>query len=471
MSKDTKELASIPPFKEEIPKDDIKHIECRFAVYSKSNEDLRDIHLIKEQITLKDGKQIPRTRIIKDFQREFYITAKGHQNHKDFKEWEDKSKLIKYKSTQTNLTYSVATALGQQWFRGTLRDLCKTPYVYGADILSTSIIKQTYKKKWDVQTPYSNAVFDTETDVLHGTGAVMMATLSFKERVILVVQKSFLQGFSRAQERIAETAEKYIGTVLKERNINLEIVLVDSEIDVIKLTMKRAHEWSPDFLSVWNLEFDMDKIIDACERAGVRVEDLLSDPSVPPEYRNFKFKKGAAKKTTASGRVMNYKPSQRWHTVFCPSGFYWLDAMGVYRQVRTGAPEEPNYKLDTILAKHKIPGKLKFEQAAHLDGLEWHKFMQEKYPLEYAVYNVWDCISMEMLDEKTLDIQLSLPMFAGCSDFSNFSSQPRKTMNELHYFVEGFAKVPGSTASEITTDLDAEVVSLSDWINECLNLV
>ena len=449
------------------PKITPKAIECRFAVYCKSKTTRDDLHLIKEQIHLPDGTIKPNVRFSKNYQRDFFITNKGNRNHKDFKEWESVDKLVGYKSTQTNLTEAVASALGQPWFRGSLRDLCKSPYIYGADILSTSIIKQSYRNKWDILTPYSNAVFDTETDVLHGTNTIMMATLSFKEKVITVVQKRFVQSQADPIDRIKKLADKHIGEILKQRNIDLEIKLVDTEIDVIKETMAKAHEWSPDILSVWNLEFDMDKIIQACERANISVEDLLSDPKVPKEYRHFKFKKGAAKKVTASGRVLNYKPSQRWHTVLSPSSFYWLDAMCVYRQVRTGAPEEPSYALDAILKKHKIGGKLKFEEADHLSGLAWHQFMQEKYPLQYVVYNIYDCIGMELLDEKTLDLQLSLPMFAGCTDFQNFNSLPRKTMNDLHYFIEDFQKVPGSTASEMTTDLDQDTVSVSDWIDYC----
>ena len=439
-------------------------VECRFAVYSKSRESQDDIHLIKEQITNADGTRTPNIRIAKNVLRPFYITNKGNRNHKDFKEWEDKSKLIEYKSTQTKLTQSVAAALEQPWFRGSLRDLCKSPYVYGVDILSTSIIKENYRKRYDVQTPYTYACFDTETDVIHGTEAIMMATISFKERILTVVQKSFVAGYSNPIERIQKLARKYIGDVIDQRKINIEVIIVDSEIEVVKKTIARAHEWSPDVLAVWNLTFDMDKVIDACNRAGVLIEDILSDPRVPPEYRSFKFKKGAAKKVMASGRIINFKPSQRWNTVFCPSGFYWLDAMCVYRQVRTGAPEEPSYSLDAILKKNGIGGKLKFDVADHLSGLEWHKFMQEKYPLEYIVYNIYDCVSMEMLDEKTLDVQLSMPMFAGCTDFQNFNSLPRKTMNELHYFLEDYNKVPGSTSSEMTNEFDDDTLGLNNWI-------
>lgn len=445
----------------------IKAIECRFALYSKSisDDDHSDIHLIKENIHNEDGTFTPNVRIVKNYERPFWVTQKGRQNHQDKKEWAPKEDLLQFKSTQSNLAQAVKNALGKPWFKGGLRELADSPYLYGTDISSTSLIKQSYKDKWDITTPYTNAVYDTETDVIHGTGQIMMATVSFKERVFTAVQKSFVAGYSNPIERIRNLAEQYIGDSIKARNITLEIVIVDTEIDVVKTTIAKCHEWKPDLVSVWNLAFDMDKILEACDRAGLHPADLMSDPSVPLQYRSFRFKKGPAKKTTASGRVMNFKPAQRWHSVFCPSSFYWVDAMGIYKQVRITDPEESSYALDHILQKRlKGVRKLKFAEADHLSGLEWHKFMQSKYPLEYVVYNIFDCISMEILDEKTLDVCLTFPMFAGCTDFSNFNSQPKRAVNDLHFFVQKHGQVMGTTSSEMTTDFDSETATLDGWI-------
>lgn len=444
----------------------IKHVECRFAVYAKSKENESDLHLVKEAVTLLDGTVVPRTRFIKDFERTFYITSKGNQNHTNHKEWEKKDLLVEYRTTQSKLTHAVANALGKGWSRESLRDLCATPFVYGADILSTSIIKQNYKVKSNhVQTPMSVASFDTETDVLHGTNEVIIANISFKDKVYVACTKAFVSQHTNVVDRVHELCKQYLGDVIAKRNLKIEFEVLPNEIEVIKAVMAKAHSWSPDILAVWNLEFDMDKIIAACERAGIAVEDLLSDPKVPKEYRHFKFKKGAAKKVTASGRIINFKPSQRWHTVFCPSSFYWLCAMGTYRQVRGGEPEETSYSLDNILKKHKLGGKLKFAEADHLSGLAWHKFMQEKYPLHYIAYNIFDCTQMLDLDEVTTDIKLTLPMFGGCTDWSNFNSLPRKTMDALHWYVEQFGLVTGSTASDMTEDDDGETTSVSGWID------
>lgn len=444
-----------------------KKYECRFAYYSRAKgpQGRGDVHVIKEAIHNEDGTIAPNLRIVKDYKRKFWVTKKGMQNHKSKKEWELLSNLNEFESTQSELQWAAAKALGQPWFKGSMRDLQASPYLYGTDIDSVALIKQSYRdKNPELVTPYSVAVFDTETDVIRGTNEITMATISFKSKVFTAVQKSFVAKYNNPVERIKHLCQVHLGEVFAKRAIELEVLIVDSEIDVVKQTMMKAHEWKPDILAVWNILFDMEKIIQACDRAGVSIEDILNDPKIPQEYRSFFFKIGPAKKITASGVVHVFKPAQRWHSVNSPASFYWIDAMCAYHKIRQGSQEEPSYALDAILQKHLGITKLKFTEADGLKGLDWHKFMQEHYPLEYVVYNIFDCISMEMLDEKTNDLQLSLPMYSGCSDFARFNSQPRRTVDALHNYVLKYGLAIASTAGEMKDADDDDTATLSDWI-------
>jgi hypothetical protein len=440
--------------------------ECRHATYSRNREH-QDIHFVKEVIHYDDGTTKPNTRIIKNFKRSVYVTKKGAQNHKSKKEWEDLVNLNEFKCTQAEMQSTVARALGTPWFRGSMRQLQDSPYVYGTDIDSTALVKQKYIEKYPtLNTPYTVAVFDTETDVVSGdkNKEIIMATVSFKDRVFTCVNENFVKRYHDPIQRIKELAKKYIGDTIDARKINLEIKLVPKEIDIVIACMEKAHQWKPDFLAVWNVDFDMTKILAACERAGVDPKDILNDPSVPEEYRYFNYRRGPAKKITASGVVQVFKPAQRWHTVESPASFYWIDAMCAYRQIRQGSQEEQSYALDYLLNKHLKISKLKFTQADAYRGLQWHQFMQAEYPLEYTVYNVFDCVSMELLEEKTTDLSISLPMYSGCSDFSRFNSQPRRTVDDLHNFCLENGKVIASTSSKMKDDSDDLTAELSDWI-------
>jgi hypothetical protein len=458
-------MTKVEPFKAS----DVVQRECRFAFNTDCRESGEDFHLIKEAVTLSDGRVVPNVVFRMNYKRPFWIVKKGERDFKEFKEAIDRKRLDRFETTQSNLAVAVARALGKQPYREGLRALCQEPYVYGCDISSTALIKHEYNQKAPVVTQYSNAAYDTETDEVHGTHEVIMNSVSFKDRIVTSIKASYLKGISQPLEQILKLVDLYLGEYLTARNAKVEMVVHDSEIDTIRACINRAHEWQPDWLSVWNIEFDMDKITDACEKAGVNPASLLSDPKVPKEFQYFKFTKGAAKKVTASGRVINFSPSQRWHKVKCPASFHWIDAMQVYRQVRTGAAEEPSYSLDAILEKHKLPAKLKFKDLDDADmpasnTLDWHVFMQLKYPIHYVVYHIFDCIAMELLDEATKDLSLSMPMFAGCTDFADFNSLPRKAMNDLHWFYLQGDEVVGATSTDMTVEDDELTTDVKGWI-------
>jgi DNA polymerase elongation subunit (family B) len=365
---------------------------------------------------------------------EFYVTKRGHRNHQQKKEFEDIDKLDKFVTTQSKSARAIAQALGTPWAKGDVRKLARSPYLYGTDVLSTSRVKKTYQDKFpDLISPYSVAVFDTETDVVNGTNEIIMATISFGKKVYTAVVASFVEGTADVVARAHEALQKYLGSfeklemdgtttilnVLEQRGIEWEFEVVPTEIACVKECIKRAHEWKPDILAMWNIDFDIPRLMEACARANVDPADLFSDPSVPKEYRFFKYKQGSRKKVTASGKEMPIKPADQWHTLYVPASFYVLDGMCVYRKRRVAKGELPSYSLDYILDKELGVRKLKFKQAEGFSKFDWHYEMQSKWKIEYIIYNVFDCVSVEQLDEVTTDLHLGMPLACEMSDFAN----------------------------------------------------
>lgn len=452
-----------------IPKDQIKGYECRHVVYCPPNKEYGtgdDYHFIKEKIHLNDGTSVPNVRGVRNWKRPFWVEKKGTQNYKQKKEWTNVDTLLEYKCTQAELVNQIARALGTPWVsRKSLREICRSPYVYGADILSTALLKKSYQEKFpDLISPYDVAVYDIETNVLDGTNQIMMATVAYRNRVFTAVQKSFFNGQTNVMDRLFKALHKYIGEYVEKRKIEWVVELVDDEIGVVKNCFQRVHEWKPDFLAIWNIDFDLPKTVAAIENAGMNPAEIFSDPSVPEEFRYFKYKRGPNQKVTASGLVTPIKPAAQWHTAYCPASFYFIDAMCAFRHIRTGNQEEPSYALDSILSKILGIRKLKFEEADGLEGLDWHMFMQEKYPFEYVIYNVFDCVSMEELDEKTMDLRMSLPQMSGCSDYENFKSQPRRLADNLHFFAIEKGKRIGTTSDQMADEFDQKTIGLDGWI-------
>jgi hypothetical protein len=461
--------------KEQFSKDDVLGFECKHVIYCEPPEPgMPDLHVVKRIAHLKDDRKVPELHFVRDFKRQFYVTQQAHRKHEQKKESELLENLNVFKSRQCDLISNIAKALGTPYFRGSLKKLCKSPYVYGADILSTAVLKQQYQKAFpDLNTPYVAAPFDIETDVVHGTNEPIIASTAYKNKVYTSVTKSFVERQVNVIPRLRQIIEEQLGEVMKKRGIEWIIDIVDDTVAVIKGNFNFIHEHQPDFLSIWNMNFDIPRVAETLKKHGVDPADVFSDPAVPKEYRHFHYKEGPSQKVTNSGLVTPIKPAGRWHTVFTPASYYVIDAMCSYRHIRNQFGEEQSYALDYILKKEldnkdgSTPrGKLKFTGITSVtEGtLEWHQEMQSKYPLEYIVYNVYDVVGMQLLDEKIQDLELTLPMFSGCSDFQYFRSQPRRMVDDLHFFYLENGRVFATTSDDMISELDELTVDTDGWI-------
>lgn len=434
-----------------VNKEDIVSRECIFAFHiPQANTKYEDVHIVKERLYLKDGTKVPNLRFIKNYERPFWITKSNKQDHYEKKEYEDIDNLIELKSTESKLRDSVAYALGKRSSKEYLRQLCNSPYVYGADIPSESIIKYEYRKKYpNFDNVFEVAILDTETDVLYGTNDIILITVLYNKDVYTIVTQSFIKGIDDVKDKERVLIDKYLSDKIDTKEYNFELIVAESSMEAIRLAFKKIHEWKPDFLTAWNSDFDIKKIVEVCQNNGVDPKDVFSDPEVPKELRYFKYKQGSNYKITASGKRKSKTPAEMWNIVYCTSSFYIIDAMSAYKYIRLSKSEEPSYALDAILNKELKIGKLKFDEAKVLEGsIDWHKFMQKEYPLEYIVYNRFDCISMQLLDEKTSDLRAVVPTFSGLSSFANFNSQPKLIANALFYFLKEQDKILATVGAE-----------------------
>ena len=452
--------------------------EARFAVHIPTRHyDVPDVHLIKEALHLADGTIVPNVRLINNFKRPFWIVQKSKQTYDQKKEWETKENLNEFSCTQSELRYAIAKAFDKPWSKEHLKQLSASPYLYGSDVTSTAYLKMQYMKKWpDATTPYSIATLDIETDVVHGTKQIIMLTIILREKEGLVVKtyvlQEYLSGYSNPIERIDAKMDEYLGEYVKRLNIRSETILCETEIEIVEESFKQLHLWKPDFLSIWNMDYDVPKIVEACEKVGVDPKDIFCDPIVPKELRMFKYMQGPKKKVTASGVVKPINPADQWHSVLCPSSFFIIDAMCSYRQIRLAKQALLSYSLDSVLQEELGIRKLKFEAADKYVGLRWHQFMQTEYKIEYIIYNRFDCISMIELENKIKDLSFTLPGFAGSTDFAKFNSQPKKIADAMFMFLENEGRVPGTVGpsakpgeeTEEDDNDDPEILSLQDWI-------
>lgn len=465
-------MSTVPSYN----KEDIVGYECKHAIYAESTHNKDDAVVVKEVIHLKDGRKLPNLRVLRNYKRDFWVTKPGYRNHKDKKEWEEITRVQKFSCTQRKLTDAIGKALGRPGMQGSLRQLARSPYLYGCDITTPVLVKNRYRTQWP-QCIDSNriAALDIETDVNHiegdEIGNIISVGLSFQNRAVLAYTLEFLGTVPNVVEETHRLFDVHLGEYKKKRNIELEVIICDSPAHAVVEVFKRAHAWQPDFISIWNMNFDLPTMIRDLEREGVDPAEVFSDPRVPPEFRFYKYTEGPAQKVTASGKTMANHPADRWHVMECPASFYFIDAMCLYKKVRAAKGNEASYALDYILNKHLGVRKLKFDDILEREApdvragsLNWHRLMQSRYRLEYGIYNLFDCISLELLDEKIGDLKLTVSILCEHSEYAKFPSQPRRTVDDLHFFCQEHGLVIGTTSDQMVEELDQYVLEMTDWI-------
>ncbi len=472
-------MATILPFTrpcavlENIPAENIVGKECRHAVYRKSGLD--DIVLVKEVVHLKDGTKVPNVKLFENYPREFWITKKGFQNHTDKKTYEKVSRCDRFVTNQARLTARIAQAMNRDNLP--LKQLAESPFLYGADVTTPVIIKRRYMEKYDIQSISSVAVLDIETNMLDPAKAkkIEMITLTFKEKRHTVILKDFIKNrFSEkeATEKLQECMDTYLTDYLKDRGGNTcTFEYYDTPGQLVHRIFQIAHAWMPDFLAIYNMDFDMKYMVEALEKENYDLGEVFSDPLVPKKYRTAEYKPGDPIKKTHDGKETPKDFTERWHTMDCLSSFYVVDAMVLYKLLRTAAGRIAKYSLDFVLDKELGIRKLKFDdilekEAPGMSGgtPEWHRFMQRHHPIEYIIYNIFDCVSVEMLDESTGDVCRKLPTLCEASEYKRFPSQPRRIVDDLHFVFLKKGAVIATTSKNMRDDLDNLVLTLEGWI-------
>ena len=465
--------------------------ECKHVNYATAADgSLNDLLFIKEVEHFSDGTTQPRTRMIRNFQRHFYVTKEPFRNHQEKKESEPLLRLRRFPTTQIEMPDRVSRALG----RGRPQDrrmnrICRSPYVYGTDVTTPVLAKEHYMRTWPQNVSINTlAAIDSETDM--ETEEIIMLSVTYKSKARLIVVEGFLKGIVDPIPALHAMAREYIGDVLESRNIQLEIELVANAGDCAARAIATAHEWKPDFLAAWNMDYDVPKMIEALVRYGYDPNQLFPDPSVPQHFRRpthegsipsgfrnlkdvkdpiaflrqFGYFQGKKNKVTAGGDVTPLHPAEQWHQLDQPASWYLIDPMCVYLRMRVAKGKEQSYSLDAILEKHGVKRKLKFEAADHLTKGAWHVFMQKNYRLEYCIYNLYDSIAIEMLDEVTTDLRQQISSLCGFSEYHRFPSQPRRLADDFHFFALQRDRVVGSTSDQMEMEIDSHVISMEGWI-------
>lgn len=458
-----------------IPKEQIVGRECKHVHYSEStaNED-DDLLTVKELVYVKQGDEVvavPNLTFIKNYQRPGWVTKEKFRDHKDKKEVEYIDRLKYFETNQRKLNKAIIKNIGYGNPNQQLKVINRNQYIYGTDMTPMTLVKRRYKEKWPgFFTTNKVAVLDTETDMWKGNGKdPIISTVTFKDKCVITIRKDWIEDIPGAERQIREALDHHLKEYIDKRGLKFEILIMDSMGEMVKTCMDRCHEWQPDFVTAWNMDFDIQVLVQALDRAGYNLPEVFSDPRVPPEFRHFYYRQGPTTKKKADGTVENLPPSDRWNVVEAPASFVWIDPMCVYRNIRRALGKEPSYGLDYVIKKElgKDFGKLYFptgDSTAAPGSIEWHMQMQKHYKVNYVVYNVFDCIGVELIDEKTTDLGTQISILSESSEYTIFNSNPKRNVNEFYFAQLQDGLVAGTCSDQMEDELDAILLGKDDWI-------
>lgn len=440
--------------------------------YSKSKENFNsDIILVKEYLHHEDGTVVPNLRIVKDYQRPWYTTKRECRDHEQKKEWEYIERLDEHWSTQAEMLNKVKRVLNLWQERG-IRDCGNSPYLYGTDISSVSMLAKEYMDREPLLfTPSSYAVLDFETDIINDENMPVSCVLSMKKKAVFVMDRNFFKGKCNLPEDdasliklIKECVDRLIGDEVKKRECEIEYLMVDNGGEVVVEAMRKAHEWKPDYIGVWNIGADMKFMLHALNTYGIDPEWVFTDPCVPREYRRFYYRKDEARKEKADGTAISKHHADLWHHIETMASFKFVDAMVTFKHQRTRDGLRNSYSLKSVLEDYTDVRKFEFEECAGLPSFEYHVKMQRDYPIEYMAYMGMDGFGPETLEENERDITEKLRASLKWTELHNMKSNPKFLADTFYYVLKEQGKIQTCTGSEMDSHIDSNTPSPREWI-------
>lgn len=432
------------------------------SVYCLAENKKSDLLVVKGNDWNEDGTVTPTLKFIENYKRPFYVTKPALRVHKDKREWEHKDNLIRYTCPQHELAYRVALALGKM--PGTnYALLADSPYLYHSDVSTSTLLKDQVSRKYpDCKSPLRTvAALDIEATT--DTREVLIVTVFYRDVSYLWISEKWLgRNDDHVVNQIRDEWLKRVAPLCK-RPTELQIHIVPHGSSCVIHAVNQLHKLKPDFVSIWNMDYDIPTMMAQLDRDGYDKGEIMSDPAVPQQYRFYKYIKGKGVKVKA-GKEQPIHPADQWHKPIFPAGWFPVDSMGVYRTIRLAKGMEPDYTLDGVLERNLGMTKLKLEGTEHIEGGKWHDHMQRYEKIVYCAYASWDGVSTAYLDEKTQDLSVSFPILCDASDFENFKSNPTKIIDDMHLYADQRGYAMGTKPRKVEDELDKYVCTLDGWI-------
>ncbi len=393
--------------------------------------------VVKEKIQYTDGTIVPNIAIYDNPKRSFYVTKERYRNYRYKPEYELISRLDKYTVFDFELERRLTEVLGlgRAFVRRPM--LFKSPYVFGADISVEALIKLRYLDMWpDSDLRPTVGFLDIETSI--DTGQIILISYLHDNIVHTAILNSFFfEEINGNRVRIelndmSDYIKKNLADKTKGIDFEYNLVVLDSEVKLIAWIAKRIHESMTDFIQIWNMNFDIPKILATLKKHNINAADIFCHPSLGYQHKSLNYHEDQRRE------VAHF--TLRWHWLYSTCGSQFVDAMGLYSQCRRTAGFRDKYTLDAVLQDEVGMTKLPLAEGSHT-------IMQRHHFKDYIVYNIFDVIGLRLLEDKNQDV-LSMAVLSGPTPVAKFATQTTRATNAMYHNLIGKGMVLSSYSSE-----------------------
>ena len=348
--------------------------------------------------------------------------------------------------------------------RTSLRKICDSPYIYNADVGMEALIRLRYNNSQKHHViRFTIGAFDIEVSVL-GCGRINAVTYIHEDTIYTVALNDFMWKYVDGKKKKATANDIYghihnlfgpmpdketIEITTKDKNgdnvktrFKFHLKIAETELELIFGIFDIIHRCETDFINIWNIDYDIPKIIQRLEYYKVDPTDVFCHPSVPKHLRMCHYKRDKKK---------THHIADKWHWLHCTSMSQFLDAMLLYSRIRKAKRKKSSYKLDAIAKEELGFGKLSFGEDDN-STLDHHLMQSTRFP-EYVVYNIQDSILLQLMDRKNRDI-VAMWNLSGDSTLADFSKQSVMLKNGYYKFAKEHDRVFATTGETMDGPFD-----------------
>lgn len=412
-------------------------------------------YIVKEKIHVQDEQGNvtweDHLRFFDNPTRCYWLTKPAARNHKYKKELEQLENLDQYTCLDSELETSLKRNLDIWNPRAGLRSICnQSPYIYGADIDTGVLIRGRYKQKAGCLLPkLTKGSLDIEAEVT-GDKRINVITFIHETEMYTAVLAEYMYKVDDTGQRVPasyddliEVIERLNGPEFKEDGYTYQVHIAPTELNLIKWIFKQIHRCKTDFIGIWNIDYDIPRIMDRIVQCGGNLADILCHPDVPRKYRRPYY--------FHDGHKVEH-PVDKWHWCYFPGYSQFVDRMCLYGRIRKAKGKESTYSLDYIATKVSGKGKLK----TTTKKITNHAYEQKYNFLPYVAYNQIDSKREQDIEVETNDYDALLGL-TDVSLLSDFNKQMVMAKNSAYFYQKNKGRIIASVGNKVYTPFDKEL--------------